>query len=744
VICVVSTFPPPVGGISVQTQRLCDRLTNEGVRVLTLRTNPALPRSLRWVAHAPVLRTLVRAGQYLISMLRVVPRASVVHHLAQSGANFWIHSVPLILFCRWWQIRVLINYRSGNAPAFLRRWGRIAIPLLRLAPRIAVPSAFLQRVFSEHGVEASILPNIANTESFLFVSRTKFRPRLLVTRNLKAIYDLPCILRAFSLVQKRFPDAVLGIAGTGPEEQKLKRLCREMDLRGVTFYGCVPNERVPALYAQHDVALNASTVDNFPGALVEAALSGLAIVTSRAGGIPEMIRQRETGLLVDVGDHHGIADAVFEILERPSDAAQRAVRAREWAEQFSWSHVYPKLLAAYGWQHREPAPEEHPGLAAQPCRATRVVMRALLGFVLLGVATMAHSSDFYVSPTGNDNNDGSASRPFRTISRAAALALPGTTVHVAPGFYHGAIATTASGTADRRIRYVSDAKWGAKIRAEGVPTAWLQRGDYVDIEGFEISGADYHGIYNRASHVRILHNHVRDVRAPGCPDSGGAGILLGDYEASDNEVSGNVVHDIGVPGTCNKIHGIYLTNRRNFVQNNIVFRSSGFGINTGHAAAELVIANNLIFGNGGIKVGGGVRIASTGFNVNDGTLVINNIIRDNGGFAIRESGNIGNRNLYRNNLFYNNSRGVRVEDATREIGTISGDPQFIDWRPDGNGDYRLQPTSPAIDAGSSQGAPSIDMVGNKRPHGKAFDIGPYEAVSVKTAATAGNRKSGQE
>jgi hypothetical protein len=374
------------------------------------------------------------------------------------------------------------------------------------------------------------------------------------------------------------------------------------------------------------------------------------------------------------------------------------------------------------------------------------LMWFLLGVMLLAApktSVAVEAADLYVSPDGNDQNEGSAARPFRTISRAAALAAPGTTVHVAPGAYEGALTTAASGSLNRRIRFISDVNGGAKIRAAGVPTAWLQRGDYVDVQGFDISGADYHGIYNRASHVRILNNHVHDVRAPECSSHGGAGILLGDYEASDNEVSGNVVHDIGVPGSCNKIHGIYVTNRRNQVQNNIVFRNSGFGINSGHVAAELVIANNLIFGNGGMKVGGGVRIGSAGENVNDNTLVTNNIIRDNAGYAIREAGNVGRRNQYRNNVLYNNPRGILLEDESREIGTIDVDPKFVNWQPDGKGDYRLQPGSPAIDAGTSAGAPAVDIAGNRRPEGKACDIGPYEAMPVKRAATVDKKNQGR-
>ena len=69
--------------------------------------------------------------------------------------------------------------------------------------------------------------------------------------------------------------------------------------------------------------------------------------------------------------------------------------------------------------------------------------------------------NLYVATTGSDSNPGTATKPFKTISRAASLAKPGTTVHVAPGTYLGNVTTNVSGTATARIRYVSDTKWGA-------------------------------------------------------------------------------------------------------------------------------------------------------------------------------------------------------------------------------------------------------------------------------------------
>jgi glycosyltransferase involved in cell wall biosynthesis len=217
-----------------------------------------------------------------------------------------------------------------------------------LADRILVPSEFLQRIFAAHGLRAEILPNVAEAEQFAFTLRNRFAPRLIVARNLTPIYDVGTILRAFAIIQRRYQDAKLSVVGTGRDANSLTELARQLGLRNVTFHGAVPNSEMPKLYAEHDIALNASVFDNFPGALVEAALAGLAVVSTGSGGIPDMFECGKTALLVKVGDHQQMARSVLECIEHPEDTCQRTLLARTWAEQFAWANVFPIFKHFYG------------------------------------------------------------------------------------------------------------------------------------------------------------------------------------------------------------------------------------------------------------------------------------------------------------------------------------------------------------------------------------------------------------
>ncbi|WP_020657012.1 right-handed parallel beta-helix repeat-containing protein [Massilia niastensis] len=340
----------------------------------------------------------------------------------------------------------------------------------------------------------------------------------------------------------------------------------------------------------------------------------------------------------------------------------------------------------------------------------------------------------YVAPGGDDANPGTRRAPLRTIGAAARAASAGITVLVAPGTYPENIKSTASGNAAARIRYVSAVKWGAKIVGSGTEAAWENHGSHVEIFGFDVSGSGRAGLLNHGSWVRMAGNRVHDLAlSGGCTGSGGGGIVNANYQASDGEISGNVVHDIGAPGACPGVQGIYYANLRGRIHNNIVYRVSAWGIHLWHAADQVVIANNTVFSNGSDKIGGGIVIGTgdrPGGVVLSNTQVINNIVVHHPRASIRQycypgEACIGDGNLVANNVVYGNGANIEML-VGKDTGTISADPLFLHFRPDGKGDYRLQPGSPALKRGLAEAAPATDIDGARRPRGAAVDIGAYQ------------------
>ena len=335
--------------------------------------------------------------------------------------------------------------------------------------------------------------------------------------------------------------------------------------------------------------------------------------------------------------------------------------------------------------------------------------------------TSSTNTSYYVSPAGNDGNDGSRAHPFTTIQKAADEAQPGAIIHVLPGLYTQPIYSLAEGTAQARITFVSDVKWGARIETQGTRSSWINNGDYVDIQNFDITGSGDIGINNYGSFVRIIGNHVHNYAASSCTSVGAAGIDNSTNGINhSNDVIGNVVDHIGppLPTYCNLDQGIYNSTPGGSIVNNIVYQIAAFGIHNWHASAYETIANNLVFscGRGGILIAANETLA-------DHFLVTNNMVIYNHQLGIYEYGTIGSHNSYLNNLVFGNPINVLLKFGSAKK-TLIANPRLVNFRPDGSGDYHLSRYSPAIGTGTTSGVPNTDIDGLNRSF-KVVDIGPY-------------------
>lgn len=347
-VCIVGPLPPPSGGMANQCEQLVRLLQRDGVDVELVRTNP--PYRPSWIGRVPVLRAAFRFLPYLRQLWAAAGRAQVMHILANSGWAWHLFAAPAAWIGRARGIGVIINYRGGNADGFFSRAPRHVLATLAKADARVTPSGFLQGVFARHGIEATIVPNIVDLSRFRHVERLRCgdAPHLVVTRNLEPIYDIPTAIRAFAIVRRSFPGARLTVAGSGPELARLRALASELGVEGsVEFCGRVDNAQIPALYASADCMLNPSTVDNMPISILESFASGVPVVSTAAGGIPDLVEDGVSGLLVPLGDADAMARAAMRVLGDPALSSSLRDAGLEAATAFAWPTVRERWLEVY-------------------------------------------------------------------------------------------------------------------------------------------------------------------------------------------------------------------------------------------------------------------------------------------------------------------------------------------------------------------------------------------------------------
>ena len=356
-VAIVAPSLDILGGQAVQADRLIRLWGDDAdVRAWLVPHNPVPPRPLRPATKIKYLRTVVTEGTYLPLLVRELARADIVHIFSASFFSFLLAPLPAAIIARLLGKPIVLNYRSGEAPVHLKQ-SAIARTALRRVDRVVVPSQFLVDVMREFDIPATIVPNVVDLEAFRFRERDPLRPRLLSTRNFESLYNVACTLRAFRIVQDRWPDAELVLVGSGSEDESLRALAGELQLKHVTFAGRIQQSDIPRFYAASDIYLQTPNIDNMPGSVLEAFAAGLPAVSTAVGGVPVILRDGQHGLLAPVNDHEAVAARVLEFLDRPDYARQLAraghatCRSYVWPEiRVQWLRLYRELLT-----EREPS-----------------------------------------------------------------------------------------------------------------------------------------------------------------------------------------------------------------------------------------------------------------------------------------------------------------------------------------------------------------------------------------------------
>jgi glycosyltransferase involved in cell wall biosynthesis len=214
------------------------------------------------------------------------------------------------------------------------------------------PSGGLSKI----GVRAVPIGNTISPEQFRFRERRRPRPVFLHNRGLEKHYNVACCLRAFSLVQEQYPEANLYVAHDGPDRANLEQLSRELKLKHVFFFGAVSQDRMQELYDMADIYLMSPNSDNMPLSVLECFAAGLPVVSTNAGGIPRIVENNRTGLLVPSNDHRAMAEASLRLLREEGLASRLTGNAREECRHYEPSIIARRWVSLY--HELSPRPQE--------------------------------------------------------------------------------------------------------------------------------------------------------------------------------------------------------------------------------------------------------------------------------------------------------------------------------------------------------------------------------------------------
>jgi colanic acid/amylovoran biosynthesis glycosyltransferase len=162
-------------------------------------------------------------------------------------------------------------------------------------------------------------------------------------------------LRAFANFAKAFPKSTFLIAGDGPLRRELEELSQKLDLqKAVIFLGFLSQTELRVLYEKAHIFMHPSELppdsnqEGVPNSMLEAMASGLPVVATRHGGIPEAVTDGVSGSLVPERDVEGLTASLLRIVENPDRwIAMGAAASDAVAVKFAQPHQIESLESAY-------------------------------------------------------------------------------------------------------------------------------------------------------------------------------------------------------------------------------------------------------------------------------------------------------------------------------------------------------------------------------------------------------------
>jgi glycosyltransferase involved in cell wall biosynthesis len=355
-----AVFWPSIGGVQTMASDLLPALRAKGHEfvVVTEQGSPDLPAEDEYegipvyrLPFAAVLRDVNRLMDVRSRVIRLKREfAPDLFHSFAVSANDFLHLTTQDAYPAPWLV-TLHGAWPNSCDLFVRRTLTAADWI------VGCSTAILQR-----GCESA--PCISSHSSVIYnaqrpaagcVSLLRFNPPvLLYVGRLSREKGVDVALAAFALLHALVPETRFLIAGDGPERGALERQADHLNLGAAArFLGWVAPKEVPALIETASIVVLPSREESFPVVGLQAAIMGRPVVATRTGGVPEMILDRETGLLVRTEDPKALADAIVGLLRRPDEAQRMGEAARRRAlEVFS----FDRHVEAYDELYRRLAP----------------------------------------------------------------------------------------------------------------------------------------------------------------------------------------------------------------------------------------------------------------------------------------------------------------------------------------------------------------------------------------------------
>ncbi len=322
-----------------------NQLSKEGSTVTSIETLGSFLKSegYKVLKSSSIKNKLIRMLDMLWSTFINRNKVDVVLIDTYSTQNFQ-YAVAVSKICRFFEVSYIPILRGGNLPVRLKKSPKQSKKLFSNAKTNITPSNYLLEAFKKEGyINLTYIPNTIEIKKYHFKLRNNIKPKLLWVRSFAELYHPLLAIEIVEALIKKNIDVELCMVG--PEKdgslEKCKQLAKEKNLP-ITFTGILQKEDWISLSKEYDLFINTTNFDNTPVSVIEAMALGLPVISTNVGGLPYLIENNKTGILVTPNDVDVFVEAIIELLSNPEKTATLSKNARTTVEQFDWEVVKEK------------------------------------------------------------------------------------------------------------------------------------------------------------------------------------------------------------------------------------------------------------------------------------------------------------------------------------------------------------------------------------------------------------------
>lgn len=272
----------------------------------------------------------------------VVNRHNSVVLLATYSTSAFYFAWACTIVCRFFRVPYIPCLHGGNLPQRIKDSPKKASQVFANSFMNVAVSGYLQKSMADHGWKSMVIPNNINIDAYPFKQRCDCAPRILWVRSFHSIYNPALAIRILHRLLQTYPSASLTMVGPDKDGslEQCKALANELGVhKNVIFAGLLSRDEWVKLAADCDIFINTTNFDNLPVSVVEAMALGMIVISTHVGGVPYLVQDEQTGLLVSAGDEDAFVAAIDRVINDKDLANKLCIAARKKAEEFDWNHI---------------------------------------------------------------------------------------------------------------------------------------------------------------------------------------------------------------------------------------------------------------------------------------------------------------------------------------------------------------------------------------------------------------------